>query len=214
MGRNEKVNDITEEEKAELFDRIEAAEEARRVAFHEMERTKMEAKCAKEAYAIAAEEVQKLAGARKEEHPLFDGQESDGGSLGDEVAGEFRKRGILKEGGGAVNAALRTFKGTVDRLVAKGDVESVTFSSGSKSVTLGKQPASNSTPDAKWRSLGLCAAAFSAAEEALLEAAEVSTMGQLQDLIDQKATIRGVNGNYRTRIEAKLAKYRNETKAE
>ena len=64
--------------------------------------------------------------------------------------------------------------------------------------------------NAKWRSYNLAAAAFSAGEEALLEKAEVTTLGQLQDLVDQKTTIPGVNGNYRTRIEAKLAKYRKE----
>lgn len=202
MGREE-VKEISEEEKAELFDRIEAAEEARRVAFHEMERTKLAAKCAKEAYTVAAEAVQKLAGARKEEHPLFDGNKP-----GDELLGE-------EADDSAVNSAVRAFKKTVDRQVREGKIESVTFSAGGKSVTFGKRSASNgdAKADAKWRSLGLCAAAFSAAEEALLEKAEVATLGQLQDLIDRGETIPGVNGNYRTRIEAKMAKYLQESTA-
>ena len=65
--------------------------------------------------------------------------------------------------------------------------------------------------DDKWREHSLAAAAFSDKEEELLEAAEITTLGQLQDLIDQNGEDwgkgRGIHGNARKRIEGKMRDY-------
>ncbi len=73
---------LSDGEKLELFERIETAEEHARSAKRKMEHAKVVFKQAKEDYEAAVEEVHALAGAGKEDHPLFDGAATDGGDDG------------------------------------------------------------------------------------------------------------------------------------
>lgn len=200
MGRTNDA-EMTPEEKAELFDEIEETERARRVARDEMERTKEAAKIAKDAHQALTDKLMGLVGANMEEYPLFAGEEDgDSDAYGDDQpAAEVPS-------GNPVESAVKTLVAGAERLVKQKGVESVTLSSGGKTVMLASKD--NSKPArTDWQTMGLCAAAFSDTEERLLEEGGISSLGQLKECVDLKTAIPGVHGNYRARIEGKLRKY-------
>jgi len=168
---------MSPEEKAEMFDRAAKAEETARAALRKWTHAKAVAKQAKEDYEVAQQEVHDLAGAGMEEFPLLDGAEK----------------------------AAEQFVDTVNGLVEDGKVDSVTVSTGTQPVTIGR-PA-----DDKWREHSIGAVPFSEKERDLLEAAEINTLGQLQDLMDQNGEDwgkgRGIHGNVRKRIDGKMKEY-------
>jgi len=138
------------EEAADLLGRIEEAETACQRARLELDDAREGVKCAKQNYGACVDELRKLARARREKHPLLDFAAKQG------------------------KAAAEKAQATKDEKTEKAKAGPSDSSTATTSTTAAAAP--NDT----WKKFSIYAAGFAANHCEAMEAADISTLGELQ----------------------------------